>query len=329
MKKLFLIFLFIACQLLGATQSEHQDRFTQAKKQYLQAIMTSDTKKEIESLKDLIIYGEKLNENTWKYKKELNKLGGSITEPKKVTTQTVLKPKQPPKQPPKQAPSIVQQPLQTTIKTVTQNENSISLEFNRRVNKSFIDYSKFKDGDDFYDQFDIKGYFKDAYPTKLAMNGVDRIIITQHTNDTLRIRFKNRSNLKIIYIINKSSIIIKVLNLKTQKTGQVPTIPDGDIFYPSRKTIVIDPGHGGKDPGAVNGKLYEKDVVLDVSKYLKEELEKNGFKVYLTRSSDKYLKLSTRTQYANRKNADLFISIHANAVAKSNAHKVYGIETYF
>ena len=97
-----------------------------------------------------------------------------------------------------------------------------------------------------------------------------------------------------------------------------------------QKTIVIDPGHGGKDVGAVgSGRNYEKTVVLNIAKYLKKELQKSGFKVYLTRSGDNFVKLSDRTKYANEKNADIFVSIHANAVAKSNAKNVYGIETYF
>ena len=102
------------------------------------------------------------------------------------------------------------------------------------------------------------------------------------------------------------------------------------IFYPSAKTIVIDAGHGGKDAGAVGrGKLYEKNVVYNISKYVKDELRKSGFKVYLTRTRDKYVELSSRTKYANKKKADLFISIHANADPRSKAHRIEGVETFF
>ena len=103
-----------------------------------------------------------------------------------------------------------------------------------------------------------------------------------------------------------------------------------DMFFPSAKTIVIDAGHGGKDAGAVgSGRNYEKNIVLAVAKYLKKELNKMGFKVYLTRSRDKFVELNDRTHFANVKNADIFISLHANAVPKSKAKYVHGVETYF
>ena len=92
-------------------------------------------------------------------------------------------------------------------------------------------------------------------------------------------------------------------------------------------TIVIDPGHGGKDPGAISaGGLMEKTVNLIVSRYLKEELEKMGFKVILTRNRDVFLSLAERSNIAKQCNADLFISIHANA---NHSRKVNGIEVYY
>jgi len=96
-------------------------------------------------------------------------------------------------------------------------------------------------------------------------------------------------------------------------------------------TVVIDPGHGGKDGGAVGyrGKR-EKDAVLALAKRLKTILKKRGYRVYLTRERDRFIPLKRRTRFANRKHADLFISIHANAVPKNGDRiKNRGIETYF
>jgi len=96
------------------------------------------------------------------------------------------------------------------------------------------------------------------------------------------------------------------------------------------RTIVIDAGHGGKDPGAVgSNKKYEKVVTLKVAKYLYSILKKRGHKVYLTRDDDSFIKVGKRTDLALKKNADVFISIHANSIAKKNAAKVSGIETYY
>ncbi|MCK4647002.1 MAG: N-acetylmuramoyl-L-alanine amidase [Candidatus Aminicenantes bacterium] len=91
--------------------------------------------------------------------------------------------------------------------------------------------------------------------------------------------------------------------------------------------VVIDPGHGGKDPGCVgkNGTL-EKDVVLTVSRLLKTLLEKDGLEVILTRGSDIFLPVENRTVIANQKQADLFISIHANATRN---RKLSGVETFY
>ncbi|ROQ91115.1 N-acetylmuramoyl-L-alanine amidase [Desulfosoma caldarium] len=94
------------------------------------------------------------------------------------------------------------------------------------------------------------------------------------------------------------------------------------------RRIVIDPGHGGKDKGAIGpGGVYEKDITLAVAKELKKILEKEGgYEVILTRNTDRYLSLEERTAIANTKKADLFISIHTNAHEDRN---LGGIETYF
>jgi N-acetylmuramoyl-L-alanine amidase len=94
------------------------------------------------------------------------------------------------------------------------------------------------------------------------------------------------------------------------------------------KRIMIDPGHGGKDPGAVGPKgIREKDVVLGIAKNLKRILESRvGIEVLLTRTRDQYLSLEERTAIANTKKADLFISLHTNAHKNSN---IYGTETYY
>ena len=84
-------------------------------------------------------------------------------------------------------------------------------------------------------------------------------------------------------------------------------------------TVVLDAGHGGKDAGAVGfGKYREKDVVLAVTKHLREEL-KNDFNIVMTRSTDKFIPLNERARIGNRKNADLFVSVHANSAGAKNA----------
>lgn len=90
--------------------------------------------------------------------------------------------------------------------------------------------------------------------------------------------------------------------------------------------IVVDPGHGGKDPGATRGKYREKDWNLAVGKELARLLEKGGFEVKITRSSDVFIALSERSRIANNFKADLFVSIHVNATKNSHAN---GFQVYF
>ena len=97
----------------------------------------------------------------------------------------------------------------------------------------------------------------------------------------------------------------------------------------SLSTVVIDPGHGGKDPGAVSkdGKTYEKTLTLDIAKKLESKIRSEcpGVNVVLTRSTDKNVDLGDRAAIANKENADLFISIHINSTAKSgpNGYSVH------
>ncbi|MFP4671449.1 MAG: N-acetylmuramoyl-L-alanine amidase [Desulfohalobiaceae bacterium] len=92
------------------------------------------------------------------------------------------------------------------------------------------------------------------------------------------------------------------------------------------QTVMIDAGHGGKDPGAVAGGIYEKDITLRFAKILGEVLQERGFQVKYTREGDTFLPLEERTALANSKKADLFLSVHSNAHKSS---KVSGFEIYY
>ena len=98
----------------------------------------------------------------------------------------------------------------------------------------------------------------------------------------------------------------------------------------SGNLVVIDAGHGGHDSGAFCGGKQEKDLVLQITTKLYKELRRKGYRVHLTRSSDRFLKLGQRTRIADQKDAKVFLSIHANAIAnKSRFDIVEGVETYF
>ncbi len=103
----------------------------------------------------------------------------------------------------------------------------------------------------------------------------------------------------------------------------------GDLSSFRIHTVVIDPGHGGKDPGALGRRyrLKEKDIVLDISRQVAEKLKKKSkMQIILTRSSDNYIPLGSRGRIANDNGAGLFVSIHINSSTKSGTR---GTSTYF
>lgn len=101
-------------------------------------------------------------------------------------------------------------------------------------------------------------------------------------------------------------------------------------IIPSNKTVVvIDPGHGGQDPGTIGiGGLQEKDLVLPISLDVAEILKQQGIEVRMTRDTDNFISLQGRTDFANNIDADLFVSIHANAINLSRPD-INGLETYY
>ncbi|WP_419673452.1 N-acetylmuramoyl-L-alanine amidase family protein [Aliarcobacter butzleri] len=220
-------------------------------------------------------------------------------------------------------------------------------------------YFKLNPNPSYRDVFDINGYFKDAVNTKLSLDEVENIVVGQNQPNVLRIVFSNKTSPNITYTISKRQIIITVngnsSNKKVSKqeiknepkqtssqnktnskqNSQITTkaTTPTKVATPKNsinKTIVIDAGHGGDDVGAVGpNKRYEKVINLNVAKYLESILKQRGYKVYLTRSTDVFIKVMDRTVLANEKNADLFISIHTNSMPKEKANSTSGIETFF
>ena len=113
---------------------------------------------------------------------------------------------------------------------------------------------------------------------------------------------------------------------KTSEYTTSSAVPTTAITASRKYIVVVDAGHGGKDPGCIGkGGTREKDVVLSVARKLKNKLDANGFKTYLTRSDDRYLKLAERAAIAEKRKADLFISLHANA---NPSRKMKGFSIY-
>jgi N-acetylmuramoyl-L-alanine amidase len=174
----------------------------------------------------------------------------------------------------------------------------------------------------------------------------------QYTKDTVRVvlDIDNIEGYKVFPLYDPFRIVIDVRGAETKEKEQPKLLtmagprrvrkgirkankPDGSVSLARQlglnvSKIVIDPGHGGKDPGCFfDGGIKEKNVVLMLAKILARKIkEKLGCDAVLTRKNDVFVPLENRTAFANMQKADLFISLHVNALKQADVH---GVETYF
>lgn len=313
---------------------------------YLRSIMNNDEQLKIKALTGIVKSGDKLHIDISTYSEEL------------LQYQTKKKPLPSPPVEKKfdETPSV--SPIQEThqkrqaevlytsgkksddikitsshkLKSIRWQDGRMILNFDNSLEQNQINYFTLYDSkqNKYRYIFDIHASML-TESQNLRKDGVGKIRLAQFNQNTLRLVIENDVKLNIKYKVENEQIVINVLDepLNTQEPKYVPS-----EATPKRldrnKIIVIDAGHGGKDPGAVGrNKDKEKVIVMDIASELKEILKSRGYKVHMTRDSDVFVKLSQRTQFANKRNADIFVSIHANAVAKENANNVHGIECYF
>lgn len=234
------------------------------------------------------------------------------------------------------------------ITSVKQLENGIVLDFNRNIKENI--FKRFV--------LENKGEIRYVYDVNAELLGTAKVFdfqekisikVAQNSKEKVRIVITLPRRMNIDLKVEKKQAIFKIPEVKTQmgnvsiaalfdgkaasvkqtQTNQEASKASQQSNFAQGKVIVVDPGHGGKDCGAISvEKVCEKTIVLNISKYLNEELKKRGYKVYMTRQNDVFIGLRERTTFANNKNADLFISVHANAIAE-NKQKLEGVESYF
>ena len=284
--------------------------------------MSSDDKLCKTCLSGLVKTGKKLHIDVNRYENELKKINV-----KKVKKTTVKK-----KKVKKTSKKIIKQKPQKSIagknrlKSIRwKDSQKLVLTFSRDIKKNELNSFTLNDTkkNKYKKVYDIYAVLSQK-SVALNHSSVKSIRLAQFTQNKLRLVFENNSKIYQKFYLDKKTLTIK-MSEKEAQTKYIPITQTRD-----RKIIVIDPGHGGKDSGAVGYKRYlEKRVVLQTSRKLRDILLKRGYTVYMTRSGDTFIKLRNRTKYANKKKADLFLSIHANSVPKRNRKKAHGIETYF
>ena len=305
----------------SSNKSNHFRAYNDYKNLYLRSIMLDDIKLRVSSLKGIVKSGTKLHIDILQYKKELASLNPSKTS-------TTYKPYLPKRDKSKS----VKVKSSHKLKSVSFNNEKLVLEFDKALTSKQINYFTLYDPkkEQFRYVFDIHASML-TKSQPLRKKGIKKIKLAQFNPSTMRLVLENKKKLKVRFS-RKSHKLVVSINSSSHHIKSTKAIPKKQtpIRLDRDKTIVIDAGHGGKDPGAVGYKRYrEKIVVFQIAQKLKSILKSRGYKVYMTRDRDKFVKLSKRTKFANKKSGDIFVSIHANAVDKKTAHKVHGIETYF
>ena len=320
----------------GSSRSAKIKLHNDIKNIYVDAIIKNDKNTKKQALSRLITSSKALDFDSSAYIRDLNAING-------VKGASM----------PAASPAL-------TLLSATKVNDTLVLKFNTKLDTARLKTSFAKQQNAYKNIMDIDGRLN-GNPLTYKNFISDYIHISQYDKNTVRIIFSDKVQKTIKANATGDLLIISAQNFisnenvraplhKNKKEEAKPKEPEPNLKsepaqsepveeplppvaagkFSRNKTIVIDPGHGGTDPGAVNGSLKEKTAVLGVAKKLGEILKSRGYKVYFTRSTDVFINLRSRTKFANDKMADLFVSIHANAAPNAaKAKSMHGIETFF
>jgi len=180
-------------------------------------------------------------------------------------------------------------------------------------------------------------------PTGLTLNSsspIRQLRLDQQSNQSVKVLFLTNLGARIegITQVNPQTLSVEIDtsrlnsgNLPPQNNTQLPALPSSSKHLITREhpLVIIDPGHGGKDAGATGlNDIQEKDIVLSISQQVSQLLSQKGIQVILTRDNDSFVTLQGRADMANKADADLFVSIHANSIER-NKSDINGLEVYY
>ncbi|EAK0955135.1 N-acetylmuramoyl-L-alanine amidase [Campylobacter upsaliensis] len=270
-------------------------------------------------------------------KKEEKKVSILMTELKDVPKENQsIKTQKVEKKPEKQESNLKIQKSEKKslyIVDVDKSENGVVLKFDEELDEEDFEISNTKDSKFYRQIVSFKGVL--GGDRKSYTYGKNAITVTQYNPKVVRVVLSSAKEFGLYKDIDDKSLVLAFNEPKNQSFSPVKISPSKNTLnknYKAGKIIVLDAGHGGKDSGALskNKRLKEKDIVLSTTLKIGNELKKRGFKVYYTRTTDKFINLRDRTKIANDRKADLFLSIHANAAPNtSRAKSSEGLETFF
>ncbi|EAJ2423236.1 N-acetylmuramoyl-L-alanine amidase [Campylobacter upsaliensis] len=270
-------------------------------------------------------------------KKEEKKVSILMTELKDVPKENQsIKTQKVEKKPEKQESNLKIQKSEKKslyIVDVDKSENGVVLKFDEELDEEDFEIFDTKDSKFYRQIVSFKGVL--GGDRKSYTYGKNAITVTQYNPKVVRVVLSSAKEFGLYKDIDDKSLVLAFNEPKNQSFSPVKISPSKNTLnknYKAGKIIVLDAGHGGKDSGALskNKRLKEKDIVLSTTLKIGNELKKRGFKVYYTRTTDKFINLRDRTKIANDRKADLFLSIHANAAPNtSRAKSSEGLETFF
>jgi N-acetylmuramoyl-L-alanine amidase len=341
LKRLFVFLLLLAVSLAlplnamtlneaeNALNNDNKSELFRAydtfKSAYLKADMSGDIGLEKRALEGIVKSGQKLHIDISSYRKKLKKLPKDDTPSQTVRAVPV---------PVKQS-KVHALPSENRLKDVRWDNGKLVLRFKRPLKKKDVNYFNLRKTSKkgYRYVFDILGIQEKSWTLK--HRDLRRVTLAQYKPTMLRLVLESNRKLPVRLFIAKDTLTISAglagVTSPRNRPSAIP--PSSPVVAPrvraNEHVIVLDPGHGGKDTGAIGYRRWrEKDVVLAIANKAAKLLRARGYTVYMTRSTDCFIKLRERTHFANRKKADLFISIHANAVSR-HKKEAHGLETYF
>lgn len=216
------------------------------------------------------------------------------------------------------------------LKSTNLSENRLTLTFKHKL--SNVKFFTFKHKGIIKYVYDIKNA---VLPNTLSIksykySGVKAFKMGQYSKKYLRIVIESKYNNYRTYTIHDNILTLKLPKINNSIKVK-RNIKSKKKINRNSPIVIVDAGHGGYDIGASYGKLIEKKITLPLSLKLEKELLHRGYRVFLTRRRDNHLYLHDRTDYANKKNGKIFISLHLNASPKRK-HRGYvykGIEVFY
>lgn len=294
---------------------------------YIKAIVSNDDALKKEVLRRLVKSSNKLNLDDAGYQRELQTLNKTSPTSPPVSKEKVIPQEDATKPAVKTSSKKETNEYSGVLRKLKKFSNKgdfLLLEFDKPVSNKAVNRFALKSKNSIREVFDINGIL--PFDPKIQTPSELRDIrIAQYNKKKLRLVLERTKSYKSRIAVQDNVVRIYYGGTKASASKTIISPPRRAIA--SDKIIVIDAGHGGKDPGAtMTKKYYEKHAVLSLALKAGRLLKKRGYKVFYTRTKDKFIRLRDRAKYANRKNADLFLSIHVNAAASKSLH---GVETYF